>query len=128
MAEKSEGPKYPGIDPCFDSVVDRWGREMFALCMQAGLASAAGVQLMGLVERLGSGSAASRQNSHIIAQALRVLAGGFNEMSNELIKAKGWKAEEIEACNAAIEQAWSAKLSQTILRRGAAKLEAQDEK
>ena len=107
----SESLKYPGLDACFDSVVDKHGREMFALVMQAGLGSAATEQLNQLAGTLAEGSAISRRNSFVILQAMRVLAGAVNELGNELIKAKGWSAEEIEACNAALEQAWAGKLS-----------------
>ena len=102
--------KNPGIDPCFDAVVEKYGREMFAFVMNAGMAGQATEAVAALAQRLAGGSAISRQNSALLAHAVGVFSDSFNRLSNALVRKEGWTAEQMEECNQAIQLAYAAKI------------------
>ena len=89
------------IDPAFRSVAEAYGREMFALVMNAGVAQQAAAVLGQVVEH---------HRSQHGAHAVGVLANAFNALSNEYVKEKGWKAETLAQCDRDIQMAFKGKL------------------
>lgn len=83
----------------FRPVAKRFGREMFALVMNAGVARQA-------VEVLARGVGQHPQ----ARQAIQTLAQAFNETSTAMVKLKGWKEEELLRCDAEIQRAFAGAL------------------
>lgn len=89
------------IDPAMRGVVEKYGREMFTLVMQAGLASQATQVLAGLVGK--------HQSQHS-AHALGVLSQAFNEVSTQLCRIRGWDEGMLGQCDRDIQLAFRGKL------------------
>ena len=78
------------IPPAFHSVVKQYGREMFALVMNAGMGGEAAKVLSAFVQK---------HQSHHSAHALGVLASSFNQISNAYVKQMGWSEELVAQCD-----------------------------
>lgn len=98
--EKSN-PELEGIEECFHPVVERYGRAMFALVMNAQMGGQAVGVLASVMEK-----AHSKHGLH----AVQVLANCFNQISNDYVKKMEWKEEDVAECASAIEQAFRTKL------------------
>lgn len=90
-----------GIEECFHPVVERYGRAMFALVMNAQMGGQAVDVLASVMEK-----AHSTHGLH----AVKVLANCFNQISNDYVKKMEWKEEDVAACASAIEVAYRTKL------------------
>lgn len=101
---------FEGLDECFWSVVREHGREMFLLVFNANVAGEATQHLAAIAGRFAQGSASGRQNAAEISHAVAVIASAFNVLSNGLCAKHGWTAEQLAACQSAIEQAWAGKV------------------
>lgn len=90
-----------GIEPTFHEVVKKYGRPLFALVMNAGLAGQATQVLAAIVEK---------HHSRGGAHALGVLAQSFNQISNEYVKRMGWEAGMIAQCDRDVQLAFAGKI------------------
>ena len=89
------------IEVAFRPVVAQYGRSMFALVMNAGMCGQAAQVLGGLVEK--------HQSLHS-AQALRVIADAFNQVSNAYVKQMGWTEELVAQCDRDVQRAFAGKI------------------
>jgi hypothetical protein len=89
------------LDPVMRSVAAQYGRAMFALVHNAGMAGEAAKVLGALV--------AKHQSQHS-AHALGVLVAAFNQASNSLCLREGWTQEQLAHCERDIQLAWKGKL------------------
>ena len=89
------------LDPIFRPVANKYGRDMFALVMNAGLCSQATEILMGL---------ASKHHSQHSMHALGVLSNGFNEISSAYCKLQGWDAGMLAQCDRDIQLAFAGRV------------------
>lgn len=89
------------LDPIFRPVADKYGRDMFALVMNAGLCSQATQILTGL--------AAKHRSQHSL-QAIGILSRGFNEISQAYCIMKGWDSAILAQCDRDIQLAFSGKI------------------
>ena len=87
------------VEECFRSVVRVHGRSLFALVMNAGMAGEA-------MAVLGQGLAAHPQ----AVQALRMLGGAFNQLSNAYCVSQGWTDEQVRECDQAIKLAFQTRV------------------
>lgn len=88
------------IGEIFRPIAKEYGRDMFALVFNAGMARQAAEVL---------GQIASR--SPQILHAVRVLADAFNQLSNDYVKKMGWKEQRLSECDQAIMMAFAGGLS-----------------
>ena len=93
--------QFPDIDPAFHDVCRTYGREMFALVMNAGMAQQATAVLAQLAEKR-----RSRGGLH----AVGVLSQAFNQVSNSYVKKMGWDEGLVAQCDRDIARAWAAKI------------------
>lgn len=89
------------IPPEFHEVVRKYGREMYALVMNAGMAGQAAMVLGAICEQV-----ADPRMSH----AVGVLATSFNQIANALVVAKGWDEALIAQCDRDIQLAFRGKI------------------
>lgn len=94
--------EYPDVPKEFWPVVDKYGREMFALVMNAGVAGQAASVLATLAGKHGS-----RAGQH----AVGVLAQAFNQTSNAYVKKMGWTEAEVAQCDRDVQLAFAGKLA-----------------
>ena len=90
------------IGEIFRPIAREYGRDMFALVMNAGMARQAAEVL---------GQAASASRSAEVLHAIRVLAEAFNQLSNDYVKKMGWSEERLSECDQAIMRAFAGGLS-----------------
>ncbi len=93
--------EYLDLDACFRPVAQQYGRELFALVYNAGMAGQAMAVLAGQ---------ADKHHSKGMAHAAGVLAQAFNHVSTELCKVKGWEAGILAQCDRDIALAFKNKL------------------
>ncbi len=109
---KIEPPPNSDVDPCFHPVIERFGREMFALVMGAGLAGQSAAHLAAVAGKLeGSQSKMNHRLAAEMNHAIAIVASAFNELSNSYVKKMGWPPEDVAACDSAIQVAYASKLS-----------------
>ena len=101
MSEAGEVDEMLDIDAAFRPVVEQYGRSMFALVMNAGMCEQAAQVLAGLVKK--------HQSLHS-AQALRVIADSFNQVSNAYVKQMGWTEELVAQCDRDVQRAFAGKI------------------
>ena len=89
-----------GTDPVFDGVIEKYGQDMFALVMAAGVAGQAA-----------EAAAALGQHNPKMLHAVGMLAGCFNQVSNALVIAKGWDEALVAQCDRDIQLAFSGKIA-----------------
>ncbi|MFA6036384.1 MAG: hypothetical protein WC759_05530, partial [Candidatus Micrarchaeia archaeon] len=89
------------VEACFRPVAQRYGREMFALVMNAGMAGQAAAVL---VEQVGKHH--SRGGMH----ALGVLTQSFNQVSSAYCKMKGWTEGDLVQCDRDLQLAFAGKI------------------
>lgn len=89
------------LDPCMRPVAAQYGRPMFALVHNAGMAGQAAEVLGRLVAKH-----SSQHSSH----ALGVLVVAFNQTSNALCVREGWTQEMLAQCERDIQLAFKGKL------------------
>lgn len=89
------------LDPAMRGVAQKYGREMFALVMNAGLASHATEVLALLVEK---------HRSQHSAHALGVLSAAFNEISSQICRMRGWDEGMLMQCDRDIQLAFKGKI------------------
>ena len=89
------------VDAAFRPIVAQYGRSMFALVMNAGMCGQAASVLAGLVEK--------HQSVHS-AQALRIIADAFNQISNAYVKQMGWTEELVAQCDRDVQRAFAGKI------------------
>lgn len=90
--EAVSGEENLDLPEYFRPVAAKFGREMFSLVMNAGVA----------------GQAASYALNDV--NALRLLITSYNQLSNAYVAQKGWKEEELAACNSAIQLAFAGQI------------------
>ena len=73
----------------FRPIAAKYGREMFSLVMNAGIASQAAAHAM--------------QDAH----ALRLLITSYNQLSNMYVQGKGWDERTLAECSSAIQLAFA---------------------
>ena len=102
---KSEGlppaGEYPDVPREFWPVVDKYGREMFALVMNAGVAGQAASVLASVLQK--------HHSKHGI-HAVGMLANAFNQTSNAYVKKMGWSEELVAQCDRDVQLAFAGKL------------------
>ena len=86
-----------GIEPCFHSVVAKWGREAFLVCWHANMAGEAASRLLAQAEK--------RQSKEIL-HAAGVMSQAFNEVVEMLGKAHGWTPEHLAEVDRDSQLAW----------------------
>ena len=96
----TEEPKEENLDlaPHFRGVASKYGRQMFALVMNAGLCSQATQALAAL---------ASKHHSQHSLHAVGILSRGFNEVSTMYCKQMGWDEAILAQCERDIGLAFS---------------------
>jgi hypothetical protein len=99
--EPTVADEFLDIDPAFREVARKYGREMFALVMNAGVSQQAASVLAGLVEK--------HRSQHGL-HAIGVLTQSFNQLSNQYVKKMGWTGEELVQCDRGIQMAFKSKL------------------
>lgn len=92
---------FEDIEPLFRDVAKRYGREMFALVMNAGMAQQAVAVLASQAEKHGS-----RKGLH----AVGVVSQSFNQVSNAYVKLQGWSEELLAQCDRDIQLAFAGRL------------------
>jgi len=97
--DEQQPPSLDGIATEFHPVVLQYGRELFALCMNAGIAGQAAEQLS-----LGVGK------NPRMTRALRLFCKSYNELSNEFVMKMGWPPELVAQCDRDIQLAFAGKL------------------
>ncbi len=93
--------KFLDIEPAFREVAQKYGRNMFALVMNAGMAQQATQALTIQAEKHSSRSA---------VHAVGVLAQAFNEVSNAYVVHIGWPPELLAQCDRDIALAFKGKI------------------
>lgn len=91
-----------GIEEMFHPVVQKYGRSMFALVMNAGVAGEAMQRLGRVIEHH-----RSQHGMH----AVQVLGQAFNQVSNAYVLSKGWDEGTLAQCGRDIQLAFAGKLS-----------------
>ncbi len=86
-----------GVVKHFHPVVEAHGRALFNLVYASGVLSH-GIMIL------------QQAGGHEVAQHLRVIAEMYNSVAKELIKTKGWREEEINACERAVRKAMDGKI------------------
>lgn len=76
----------------FRPIAAKFGRKMFSLVMNAGIA----------------GQAAARAREDV--NALKLLITSYNQLSNAYVGEMGWNEEELAACNSAIQVAFAGQI------------------
>lgn len=94
---------FKDIDETFRPVAKEFGRGIFALVMNAGIAGEAAARL------------AQEVRTPEARHALHTLARIFNETSSALVKEAGWGEERVAQCESAIKAAWAGRL--TVVER-----------
>ncbi len=92
---------FADIDPDLRPVAEKYGRAMFALVHNAGMAGEATRILTDVVQR---------HQSKAGLHAVTVIATALNAISNQIALQAGWTAEEIGECQAAIQLAYGKKI------------------
>lgn len=92
---------FEDIEPLFRDVARKYGRSMFALVMNAGMAQQAAQALATLAQKH-----ASRSGLH----AVGMLSSAFNQVSNELVQLQGWDEALLAQCDRDIQLAFSHRL------------------
>lgn len=90
------------LDPVMRPVAAKYGREMFALVMNAGMASQAAEVLA---------AQAQKRQSRATAHAVGVLSSAFNQVSNAYCKMHGWTEGELAQCDRDIMLAFAGKIA-----------------
>jgi hypothetical protein len=90
-----------GIPREFQPVVEKYGREMFALVMNAGMCSQGTKVLAALAQKHGS-----RGGLH----ALGVLSQAFNQISTAYCKQMGWEEGILQQCDRDIGLAFAGRI------------------
>jgi hypothetical protein len=90
------------IEECFRPVAQQYGRSMFALVLNAGLAQEATQQLAGLAQKH-----ASRGGMH----AVSILANAFNQVSNAYVARQEWDEGTLAQCSRDIQRAFAGKIA-----------------
>ena len=81
LEEQPKEDQFLDIQPCFRPVAKQYGREIFALVLNSGMARQAMEVLGGLANK--------HQSRHGMAAA-QVMANAYNGAASALCKAKGW--------------------------------------
>ena len=89
------------LDPCFRPVAAQYGRSMFALVMNAGMAKQAASMLATLAQKHASRSG---------ARAVRMFAGSFNQVTNAYVQSQGWEEGTLAQCDRDIQRAFAGKI------------------
>ena len=89
------------IEPAFREVAQKYGRSMFGLVMNAGMAGQAAALLA---------QAADKHKSQHSLHAVSVLAQAFNQVSNAYVKQMGWDEALIAQCDRDIQLAFKSKI------------------
>lgn len=89
------------LESCVRPVAQQYGREMFALVMNAGLCSEA-VKVLA--------AAAQKHQSRNSMHAIGVLSSAFNQVSTALCKQHGWTEEMLAQCDRDIARAWAGRV------------------
>lgn len=92
---------FADLRECFRPVAEKYGREMFALVFNAGIASQAAQVMAQLAEKH-----ASRGGLH----AIGMLSQSFNAVSNSYAKKMGWTEAELAQCDRDIGLAWKGQI------------------
>ena len=87
-----------GLDACFAEVVETYGRSMFALIMNAGLAQEGMTKLAAVIEK---------HQSRGGQAALQILGRAFNQLSNAYVQSQGWAPELLAQCERDIQRAYA---------------------
>lgn len=91
---------FEDVPEVFRPVAKEFGRELFALVMNAGMAGQAAEVLGQLVAR-------SPEGQH----ALHTFARIFNHLSSEYVRKMGWGEERVAQCESAIKGAWAGRIA-----------------
>ena len=100
-AEEHPPEDFPGIDPAFHDVCRTYGREMFALVMNAGMAQQAAAALAAFADK--------HQSRHAV-HAVGVWSQAFNQVSNAYVKLAGWDEGTVAQCDRDIMRAFQSKI------------------
>lgn len=95
--EQAGEDKFEDIDECFRPVVRQYGRPMFALVMNVGLATQAAQVL---------GAQADKRQSRALSEAAMMMCQAFNTVSSALAALQGWTEEELTQCDRDVQLAF----------------------
>lgn len=101
MLAPEAADEFLDLEPCVRLVAQQYGRELFALVMNAGLCSEA-VKVLA--------AAAAKQRSQESLHAVGVLSSAFNQVSTAYCKEKGWTEEVLAQCDRDIARAWAGRI------------------
>lgn len=101
MNDSAQEDLFEDIEPLFRDTARKYGREIFALVMNAGMAQQAVAELVRVVQRHGSRSG---------AHAAGVVAQAFNQVSNAYVALQGWDEALLAQCDRDIQLAFSHRL------------------
>ena len=87
-----------GIDPCFHAVVRRYGRPMFSLVMNTGLAREA----LGVM-----GALAQKHASRRGLRATEVLGQSAGQLATDYAQSQGWTEEMLQQCDRDLQMAFA---------------------
>lgn len=96
---------FEDLDPCYHEVAKKYGRDLFAFVMNAGMAGQA-------ASVLGQRVAGWPQGAH----ALGVLADAFNKLSSDYALRQGWEEETLLEVDRAIQVAFHSRLDPEVGR------------
>ena len=97
----AEADQFLDLESCFRPVAAQYGREMFALVYNAGMAGQAVAVLA---------AQAQKHSSRSAAHAAGVVAQAFNHVSSALAVAKGWSPELLAQCDRDIGLAFQGRI------------------
>ena len=91
-----------GIDPCFHEVVRKYGRPLFCLVMNAGMATEALGVMAALAQKRGS-----RQG----VKAAEILAQSAGQLMTDYAASQGWTQEILAQCDRDLQLAWASRIA-----------------
>lgn len=93
---------FEDVPEVFRPVAKEFGRDLFALVMNAGMAAQA-AEVLGVV--------VARTQSHEAHHALTMLVRIFNQLSSDYVRKMGWDDAEVARCESGIKAAWAGKIA-----------------
>ena len=91
-----------GIDPCFHDVVRRYGRPMFSLVMNVGLAREALDVMVAL---------AQKHSSQRGFRATEVLGQSAGQLATDYARSQGWTEGELQQCDRDVQMAFAGRVA-----------------
>lgn len=102
VAAELDAKAVEGIDPCFHDAVRKYGRPMFCLVMNSGMAREA----LGVMVALAQKHASQRG-----MKAAEVLAQSAGQLATDYALSQGWAEAELQQCDRDLQMAWASRIA-----------------